>query len=94
MHSSSPLEDTYTALFNAYFDAIDLDQDGEISYQELEIFFLSVGSDPADAKECFDLFDTDKDGTLSRSEYVAVGLQFIGSTDDKFPSHKLFGLRF
>lgn len=87
-------EERFTALFSAYFDAIDANQNNEISHKELAVFFKSIGSDPADAQACFDLFDTDKDGVLSRSEFLKAGLQFVGSTDENFPSEKLFGIRF
>ena len=82
------------ALYQAYFDAIDADQDDAISHKELAVFFQSIGTDPKDAQVCFDLFDTDKDGILSRSEFVHMGLEFAFGTDESSQSHKLYGFGF
>ena len=55
-------EEQYRELFHACFDAIDSDNDDEISVKELTIFFQAIGVNPDDAPVCFDEIDEDKDG--------------------------------
>ena len=84
----------YCELFHAFFDAIDSDSDDEISMKELAVFFQAIGANPDDAPLCFDEIDEDKDGRLSRSEFLKFGVQCAKATDENSKGHFLFGMRF
>ncbi|KAL5517778.1 hypothetical protein EMCRGX_G003392 [Ephydatia muelleri] len=59
-------------LYNSYFDAIDLNNNGVISKEEYGIWFdcVGIGRDRLDVS--FEAMDTDGDGVISRSEFVAA----------------------
>ncbi|CAH1800449.1 unnamed protein product [Owenia fusiformis] len=63
-----------TAAF--YFDVIDFDENGTISYDEYEDFLNLIGADPRQAKTAFDSIDVDGNGTISREEFASAFLDF------------------
>eukprot|EP00731_Ephydatia_muelleri_P035098 Em0097g3a len=78
-------------LGDAFFDIVDTDGDGVISYDEWAVYFESIGVDVKDIRLCFDALDTNKDGVMSRSEFVDALVTFIRSTDESHPSRFLYG---
>lgn len=58
------------------------------------MFLQSYGIDQDVAPEAFAGLDTDKDGMISRSEYMAAGIDYTNGIDEKSTSRCLFGLRF
>ena len=76
---------------DAFFDIVDTDGDGVISYNEWAVYFESIGIDVKDIRLCFDALDTNKDGVISRSEFVDALVTFIRSTDESHPSRFLYG---
>ena len=59
-----------------FFDAIDTDNDGVISSKEFGVLLQSYGIDPTVAPEAFDGgLDKNKDGIISRSEFMEAGTQ-------------------
>ena len=77
---------------NQNFDIIDTDADGIISYNEWVVYFESIGIDVKHARPCFDALNTNKDGKLTRSEFLDATVNFVRSTDESHPSRFLFGL--
>eukprot|EP00731_Ephydatia_muelleri_P032648 Em0024g192a len=71
---------------NKFFDVIDTDGDGIISYTEWTVYFECIGVDVKHARPCFDALDTNKDGKLSRSEFVDATINFHRCTDESHPS--------
>eukprot|EP00731_Ephydatia_muelleri_P001082 Em0001g1082a len=78
-------------LANEFFDILDTDADGIISYNEWVVYFESIGTDVQHARPCFDALDTNKDGEISRSEFVDATVNFIRSRDESHPSRFLYG---
>ena len=78
-------------LGDAFFDIVDTDGDGVISYNEWAVYFECIGVDVKDIRLCFDALDTNKDGVISRSEFVDALVTFIRSTDESHPSRFLYG---
>ena len=74
-----------------FFDVIDTDGDGIITYNEWVVYIESIAADVKRARECFDSLDTNKDGVISRSEFVDATVNFIRSTDENHPSRFLYG---
>ncbi|XP_012937683.1 sarcoplasmic calcium-binding protein [Aplysia californica] len=65
-------------LVNVFFDMFDKDDDGFISPQELEVFMRCLGTDQAEmAQLALSCLDTDRDGKLSREEYVGGWCEFL-----------------
>ncbi|KAL5510689.1 hypothetical protein EMCRGX_G006281 [Ephydatia muelleri] len=86
-------EGNYLVLLgNQNFDIIDTDADGIISYNEWVVYFESIGIDVKHARPCFDALNTNKDGKLTRSEFLDATVNFVRSTDESHPSRFLFGL--
>eukprot|EP00731_Ephydatia_muelleri_P035101 Em0097g6a len=79
-------------LGNAFFDILDTDADGVISYNEWAVYFESIGGiDVKDVRPCFDAVDTNKDGEISRSEFLDGMVNCCRSTDESHPSRFLYG---
>ena len=76
---------------NKFFDVIDTDGDGIISYNEWAVYFECIGVDVKHARPCFDALDTNKDGKLSRSEFVDALVNFSRSTDESHHSRFAYG---
>ena len=54
----------------------------------------SYGIDPTVAPEAFDGLDKNKDGIISRSEFIEAGTDYCQGIDEKSKSRYFFGLRF
>ena len=74
-----------------FFDVIDTDGDGIISYNEWVAYFESIAADVKHARTCFDALDKNKDDEINRSEFVDATINFIRSTDENHPSRFLYG---
>ena len=68
-----------------FFDVIDTDSNGVISF-EWVVYFECSRVDVKHARPCFDALDTNKDGELSRSEFVDATINFHRCTDESHPS--------
>ena len=55
---------------NAMFDSIDVDKSGTIEPDELTMHFLSLGQEHDTVSRMFTVLDTNKDGSISREEFV------------------------
>ncbi|CAH1801858.1 unnamed protein product [Owenia fusiformis] len=78
-----------TAAF--YFDVIDFDENGTISYDGYEGFLNLIGADPRQAKTAFKSIDTDGNGTISREEFASAFLDFWLNPSKEGVGELLFG---
>ena len=72
-----------------FFDAVDTNQDGQISCDEYVMFFRCMGIDESLAEESFKAIDTNHDNNLSLDEFVDAGMQFF-LKDESTPASNLF----
>ena len=77
--------------FDKIFNIIDTNRNGTISVKEWEIHYKAVGIPVEHAKASFEAMDTDKDGVISRDEFVAYHTEYFYSTEDKLRSSLLYG---
>ena len=80
-----------TYLFEAIFDTIDLDGDGEITHEEYKLFFKAWGIEPALAEAAFSRMDFNEDGRLSRSTFLQYGSNFYINDEPDIVGNYLFG---
>jgi Ca2+-binding EF-hand superfamily protein len=73
------------------FDAFDLDGDQKVSVEEWRAFFRCYSIDPGEAEDCFEKYDLNGDGYVSRSELIDLVGQFYLSADPDAPGNYLFG---
>lgn len=78
-------------LFEAVFDTIDLDGDGEITRDEYKLFFAAWGIDTALAEAAFSQMDFNADGRLARSTFLQYGSNFYINDEPDVPGNYLFG---
>lgn len=74
-----------TNFFPRFFDIVDTDADGKIGLEEYRQFLDIFGMDPGDAEVAFGHLDTDKDGILSREEFLAASLECFCGDDETSP---------
>ena len=85
------LGDYPSMVANKFFDVIDTDDDGIISYNEWAVYFECIGIDVKHARPCFDALNTNIDGELNRSEFVDATINFHRCTDESHPSRFVYG---
>ncbi len=73
------------------FDTFDLDGDQKVSVKEWREFFRCYSIDPDEADGCFEKYDLNGDGYVSRSELIDLVGQFYLSSDPGAPGNYLFG---
>ena len=59
------------------FLLLDRDRNSLINYSELLIFYYALGLTDQDAESCFEKFDTDRDGSISKTEMEDMILEFF-----------------
>lgn len=77
--------------FDASFQMIDSNSNGEISFDEWVKYYQAMGIDTVYARASFDSMDADGDGIVSKDEFVAYNREFFHSAEDKLNSSILFG---
>jgi len=80
-----------TYFYSAYFDIMDTNKDDRVDLSEFTIFFKVYGLSPQVAKECFKHLDTNKDGTLSREEFVTGGNNYFQLEEEGDSSDYFYG---
>lgn len=83
--------DDLSNMFLAWFEIIDIDGNGEISYQEWVDYYKACRIDTKHARASFDAMDTNHDGTVSKEEFYAYNKEFYYSTEDKLHSSIMCG---
>ncbi|MDI9637020.1 EF-hand domain-containing protein [Oscillatoria laete-virens NRMC-F 0139] len=64
-------------LIEILFDIVDLDGDGQISAEEHRLFFSAFEMDAETSAFVFSKLDTDRDGILSKQEFVSAKREFL-----------------
>lgn len=80
-----------TYLFEAIFDTIDLDGDGEITRDEYKLFFAAWGIDIALAEAAYSQMDFNADDCLSRNVFLQYGSNFYINDEPDVVGNYLFG---
>lgn len=80
-----------TYLFEAIFDTIDLDGDGQITRDEYKLFFEAWGLDPALADDAYTQMDFNEDDRISRSIFLQFGSNFYINDEPDVVGNYLFG---
>ena len=65
--------------------------DGVISFEEWKTHYQIMGIDLAYARASFDAMDTDKNGVISKEEFVSFHFEFYCTSEDKLGSSILHG---
>ena len=78
---------------DAIFDVLDLNGDGHISLDEFKVYFHIVGPDISEAEmtHAFNTIDTNKNGEISREEFIAAAFDFILGLEETEISKVFFG---
>ena len=97
-HYQSPTEKesqhrkTVDELVQKLFDGLDLDGNGTISITEYRLFLQAIGeTNEENIKLAFETIDTNKDGTISRDEFVQIRLDYFMLDDPEHPSKWFYG---
>ncbi len=66
------------------FDGIDTNGDGHISVEEFKVYLKVVAPDLTEdqAKHSFDVIDADKNGEISREEFLAAAKDFFCGVEE------------
>ena len=81
------------ATHNPMFDALDLNKDGHISLDEFKIYLQIIAPDISDAEiiHSFNKIDEDKNGEISRDEFIAAAFDFFFGYEETEISNACFG---
>jgi len=74
-----------------YFLNADHNKDGLLALEEFIKYYYILGLDASLAKESFDAIDTNKDGFISRGEFITAGNDFFNSEHETKSGGLLFG---
>ena len=91
MSKSEEVKDKGVAVFRELFRSVDIDEDGEISYEEWVHHYKALNIDVAHARASFDVMDTNSDGKISMEEFIAYHTEYYHTAEDKLNSSILFG---
>ena len=75
------------------FDVTDLNKDGHISLDEFKVHFHILGINISDSEvvHSFNTIDTDKNGKISREEFLAAADDFYNGVDETEVSRVFLG---
>jgi hypothetical protein len=75
------------------FDALDLDKDRHISLDEFKVYFQIIAPDISEdeMKHSFNVIDSNKNGEISREEFIAAAFDFIHGFEETEISKVFFG---
>jgi len=68
---------TTFGIYSQFFDVIDSDYDGHVSFPEFLVYWQVMGMDTTYAKESFDAIDGDQDGSVSKAQYLLAAERFF-----------------
>ena len=78
-------------VFRDLFESVDVNGNGEISFDEWVTHYKAIGVDTKHARASFDAMDFNGDGIVSKEEFVDYHREFFLSNEDKLNSSILFG---
>ena len=81
----------FEPILGASFDNFDLNEDGNISFEEWKAYYYCFGIDQAHARASFDAMDTNSDGKVSKDEFVNFLYECYFTAENKLGSAILFG---
>ena len=78
---------------NELFDALNTNKDGYITLKEFKVYFCIIGPDLTEAEvtRSFNTIDRDKDGKLSREEFMAAAHEYMFGVEETEISNYFFG---
>lgn len=82
---------TSDELMPALFDLVDQNEDGTISLDEHKMFFIALGIDAEQSLVVFAKLDTDRDGFLSKEEFLQAGRDFFFADEKDAPGNWFWG---
>ena len=91
VHRVTEFKDIGLALYHELFNALDIDEDGEISYEEWVHHNKALNIEEAYARASFDAMDINGDGKISKEEFVAYHKEYFTTAEDKLKSSILHG---
>ena len=78
-------------MFDLWFDQVDINADGWISFDEWEKHCKALKINLEDASASFEAMDTNKDGKISKEEFISYHTEYFCTTEDKLRSSILYG---
>ena len=80
-------------IHNMLFDVIDTNNDGRISVREFQVYFQVIAPNMSEAEvdHCFKVIDADKNGEISREEFLAAAEDFFLGVEETELSMVFFG---
>ena len=81
--SADERKSMFHSTHDTLFDVIDLNKDGHISLKEFKVHFRVLGADISDEEivHSFNTIDADKNGEISREEFLAAADDFYNGVD-------------
>ncbi|CAH1774909.1 unnamed protein product [Owenia fusiformis] len=77
--------------FGQFFQALDFNADGFITFDEYSIFWKAYDLDPQFARTQFDYMDTDNDEKINQEEFVEAFIEYVCNTDKEDSPNRFFG---
>lgn len=80
-------------ILNPIFDAMDLDQNGNISLDEYKTYtqVLALDLSDEDKGKSFNLIDTNQDGQISREEFLKAAFEYLCNFEENEFSNVFYG---
>ena len=88
---SAKNREKHTEVFGLMFEQVDIDGNGWISLDEWEKHYKAFVINIDAAKASFEAMDTNKDGKISKEEFVNYHTEYFFTAEDKLKSSILFG---
>ena len=80
-----------TKVIDLFFYQVDIDRNEWISFDEWEKHCKALAINLEDARASFKAMNTNKDGKISKEEFVSYHTEYFCTTEDKSNSSILYG---
>jgi len=91
-NSEDKVHESAKVFYSMWFDVMDLDDKGVITEEEFSLFLKVFRVDSKkDAQDAFKAVDKNKNGKITREEFITTGCEFSMSNDESLPSKYVFG---
>ena len=81
----------YREILQALFEILDMKGRGKICIEKWKTHTEALNVPPERVKATFDAIDTNRDGKITKEDFVASQMDFFFSTEDKLNGEHLFG---